>query len=629
MTEVMRVSRRNPRRWLRYAAPVLVGGACFWLLGNRLRSLDPAEVLSALGGVTPGQWLAATLATLVSFWALGRYDAVIHRHLRTGIPPRRAQSSGMAAIALAQFLGLGVLTGALARWRLLPQIGPLRAAQVTAAVSASFLVAWAVVTATACLFLARHLLPEWLALMALALCLTLPAISLFAPELRFARLRLRFPSLQAMASVCLFAAVDTCAAAMALWVLLPDPPALTAFLPVFLLALGAGLFAGTPGGLGPFELSLLALLPDLSEPGLMAAVLAFRLVYYLLPAALAGLHLLRLRAEARAPARPQVPRALPELLLDDAPRAESGVARQNGARLLRAEGAGGLCIDTPQTLTLLFDPLFGRLDHLLPGLVTAARASNRLPVVYKCSARQALQARRAGWRLIRIADEAVIDPGRFTLDGSAYRQLRRKLRNAEKAGVVVSAPDTLPLPDMARLDADWKAAHGLARGLSTGRYAPSYVARQKVYCAHQHGQLIAFVTFHANRHQLCLDLMRHGADLPDGTMHSLIAAALDEARKARLPLSLAAMPARPGHEPRWRARFRAEVARRSGGDGLTRFKDSFAPRRQPLYMAAPSRLALALAILDLALAMRRPAATREDPLPSRPPLAYDGGTLPR
>ncbi|MCA1334101.1 phosphatidylglycerol lysyltransferase domain-containing protein [Pseudooceanicola marinus] len=624
MTEVMRVARKDRTRWLRYVAPLTVGSACLWLLWNRLRTLDPDALWQSFLAVSPAQWALALVATIVSFWSLGRYDAVIHRHLRTGISARDAQRSGMSSIALAQLLGLGVVTGTLARWRLLPQLGPLRVAQVTAAVSASFLIAWAVVTALACLLLAPRLLPEWLALLGLVFFLTLPAASLFAPELRFARLRLRLPSLKAMGAITFFAAIDTYAAGLALYALLPDPPGFAAFLPVFLLALGAGLFAGTPGGVGPFELSLLALLPALPESDLFAAILAFRLVYYLLPATLAALHIFRPRPVVEAAPRRRASRRIPDLLLDHAPRAECGVARQNGARLLGCAASGALCIDTPQTLTLLFDPLSGGLGPLLPRLSAAARSSNRIPVVYKCSARQALAARKAGWQILHVADDAVIDPGALTLDGAAFRQLRRKLRNAEKAGVTTSCETELPLADLARLDAEWKALHGVARGLSTGRFAPSYVARQRVFGARIDGDLVAYITLHENQNQLCLDLMRHGADLPDGTMHALVTAAAREAARLGLPLSLAAIPARPGNEGRMMTWARAQVAARTGGMGLARFKDSFAPRYQPLYMAAPGRGALALAAADLALAMRRPARTRAQPLPTESALAYEG-----
>jgi phosphatidylglycerol lysyltransferase len=46
--------------------------------------------------------------------------------------------------------------------------------------------------------------------------------------------------------------------------------------------------------------------------------------------------------------------------------------------------------------------------------------------------------------------------------------------------------------------------------------------------------------------------------------------------------------------------------RLTGSDGLIRFKEAFAPRRKPLYLAAPTLSALTLAAVDLARAIQAP-----------------------
>lgn len=613
--------------WVRLSAPFLVGAVCLWLLAGRLTTLEPAMMWQSFNAVTLPQWLAATVATAVSFWSLGRYDAVMHRHLRTGVSEGRAQVSGITAIALSQLLGLGMLTGTLARWRLLPDLGPLRAAKVTAAVAASFLLAWAVIAALACVLLAPSLLPGWLAFCALALTFGLPLISLLFPTLRIKHWRMRMPSLQAMGAIGFFALIDTLAAAAALQVFLPDSLPFTALFPAYLLALGAGLIAGTPGGVGPFELTLLALLPQVPAVDLVAAILAFRMIYYALPALIAAAHLFRPRSHIASPPRALITRRVPEMLLQRAVRAETGIARQNNARVLASPHASALTVDTPQSLTLLFDPLQGPLTPLLPRLAAAARASNRLPLVYKCTAPHAIVARRAGWRVARIADEALIDPGEFCLAGPHHRQLRRKIRQAEKAGVAITripreGLTACLLAQLSALDRQWKQSHGEPRGLSTGRFEAGYIRQQRLYCACLDGTPIAFVSFHENSHQLCLDLMRHGAGLPGGTMHLLILRAIEDAGREALSFSLAAMPARAVREHRILSRLRARVASWSGGDGLCRFKDSFAPRRLPLYIAAPTHASLILGAIDLALTMRR-RPTQADPLSTTHEDAYE------
>ncbi len=160
---------------------------------------------------------------------------------------------------------------------------------------------------------------------------------------------------------------------------------------------------------------------------------------------------------------------------------------------------------------------------------------------------------------------------------------------------------------MTRVDAIWRARHDGARGVTMGRFTPGYVAGQRVYCAELEGRLIAFISLHTGPREWTLDLMRHGDELPDGTMHSLIRAALTDARHAGIPrVSLAAMPVQEGPEARAVAWVRRRITTRSGCAGRARFKATFAPRLEPLYAAAPTRLGLALALLDLAVAIRRP-----------------------
>jgi phosphatidylglycerol lysyltransferase len=89
----------------------------------------------------------AAAATWISFRAVAGYDLTLHRHLATGIAPDRARRAGFAAIAIGQIVGLGVVTGTLVRWRLLPELGLLGAARLSLLVAVSFLAARGVLMA--------------------------------------------------------------------------------------------------------------------------------------------------------------------------------------------------------------------------------------------------------------------------------------------------------------------------------------------------------------------------------------------------------------------------------------------------------------------------------------------------
>ncbi|MGR3567469.1 MAG: phosphatidylglycerol lysyltransferase domain-containing protein, partial [Pseudooceanicola nanhaiensis] len=197
------------QRIIRVAGPLGFGAICLMLLGDRLSGIEAQAVLSTLREVHPLQWLAALAATWVSFWAVGRYDAVVHGSLGTGIARREAMRAGAAAIALAQVLGLGVVTGALARWRMLPGLSAFDAARVSGAVALSFLAGWAVVAAAAELLLPSGIMPWAVALAILGLAAALAVLAVLRGEVRLRGRRIRLPSLPAMTTILGLTALDT------------------------------------------------------------------------------------------------------------------------------------------------------------------------------------------------------------------------------------------------------------------------------------------------------------------------------------------------------------------------------------------------------------------------------------
>lgn len=605
-----------------------------WALRHKLATLDTSAVLTALAQVSAVQWTVAALATVLSFAALARYDALIHRALGTGADPARARRAGWTAIALSQTIGFGLVSGALVRWRMLPGTSLATASKITATVAATFLAAWAVLTAHM-LLLAPVPVPglpvlavQGLALLGLALGGGLGLAALVAPGLRIGRFELRLPSLPVMGRILLLAALDTGLAAAALWALVPPEAGLSLvqLYPAFLLALGAGFVSGTPGGVGPFEVTLLSLLPGLDQAPLLAAVLAWRVIYYGLPAALA-MAVVALRPSASLPSArsrlvPPAPVQTPRIaaLVARSAQAELGLLDQGEHGVLLSEGAQGgwMVARTPQALVGLLDP-FGTPDRSLLGdLRRVARDEGRLACLYKISARTAAQARKAGWVVAPVASEVWLDPRTFRLDVPERAGLRRKLRKAQKAGLRLElAQGPLPLEAMAELAQGWSATRGGERGFSMGRFAPDYVTGQEVVLAWQGARLIGFASFHANRHEWVLDLMRPAGDAPDGTMHALVTTAIEAAAQLRLSrLSLAALPPLAETVDGPAAAIWRRAERGAGAAGLRQFKMGFAPRLSARYIAAPSRAALPLAAADIARTIHRPPPL---PIHAKPP----------
>ncbi len=561
---------------------------------QKASELDFASIFSALNAISPTQWAISIGGAVLSFWAIGRMDLVVHRIMGTGVSATVAQMSGIASVAAAQLTGFGLLTGTLARWRTLPDFTLWQVTKITGAVSAGFMGSLAVLCAVMVLLVGPDI-PGVALAAAIAVCLALCLVfvSLWRPRALF---RIRLPSLRAKASLLAFAFIDTGAAALALYILIPEaqmpPPAV--FYTVFLLALGAGLLGTTPGGVGPFEMMFLACLPGLPEAPLLAAIMGYRMVYFALPAVLAVALLIagpalgrRARREPDA-AKKADPRQSPRAHILPAARAETGLVRQGEFDLLRDSRNRPVSIvaEAGQSLIMLSDPLRTDIapETAIDTLHTAARHKFLTPCLYKCSARTARAAMQAGWWAMPVADEAILAPQDFHLDVPARRQLRRQLRKAETAGVVVTeAGARLPLDEMRRVALEWAAHRGTPRGFSMGRFDEDYVCSQRVWLARRDMDLLAFATMHEGQHERSLDLMCHTAEAPAGTMHLLVTQAIRAAQNEGCPrVSLAAVPRNLARSLPIPPVLADRIDRITGAAGLVRFKSSFAPDWEPL-----------------------------------------------
>ncbi|MEP3845082.1 MAG: phosphatidylglycerol lysyltransferase domain-containing protein [Paracoccaceae bacterium] len=583
---------------LRLFAPILVLALCLSALSQHVTHNLWQTLPATLSAVNPFFWLAALGFTTLSFWAVGRYDGVAHTHLQTGVSAAQARRGGTISIAVAQTLGFGVFTGALVRWRLLPDLTLSCALALSAFVSISFILGWMFVTAIVCLLLPA---PAWTFWPALATVLSGPVLvfCMFRwPVLRRKTLQLNLPSLRMTASIVVWSAVDLCAAGAALWILLPSDAGLSlvAFLPVYMIALGAALISNTPGGVGPFELILIGALPQISPDALMTSVVAFRLVYYAIPACIGFAFLVRpFRSHDRG-----TDYQLPALVLREAPRSEVSIILQNGGTMERTRRGAVAVWVTGQTVTALFDPIRGGMSETLKTLLRLSRTKGRWPLVYKCSAQCALAARAAGWSIIHLADDALIKTQTYTLNTPTRRTLRRKLRAVEKEGVQIVSIKTISEPEIAQINADWSERSGPARGGTMGRYDPEYLKCQFALAAKVNGQAVAFVSFFTSQNEWTLDVMRQTQDAPTGVMHALVHQTIEAAKTRGIPtVSLAATPACPDPSSAFWRYVSNQVVTRTSGPGLRQFKSAFAPTWHPRYAAAPNPIKLAIGLADI------------------------------
>lgn len=293
------------RRWAAPLATLALLGAALWLLHGELRDYHYHEVMREVWSLPTSRLLPALLFTAIAYAILPGYDAVALRYIEHPLPLTRVGFGSFIAYGLSQTLGFPLVTGGGVRYRFWSAWG-LSTTEITQAVSfAGATFTLGVVAMAGVVFLLEpaatmRLLPiPVLALRAAGvLCLAAVVAYLAWSATRREPLRVRGwvfpvpPPRLALAQL-LVAAVDWAAAGAVLYVLLPtaggaSPLGFVPFLGVFLLAQYAGLVSHVPGGVGVFEtLVVLLLRPFFPTSSTVAALVAYRVVYYLVPFALA------------------------------------------------------------------------------------------------------------------------------------------------------------------------------------------------------------------------------------------------------------------------------------------------------------------------------------------------------
>lgn len=280
-----RVARPRERRGLTVAAAALVLALGLAALHRLLGEVHLRDVRAALAGLPDGRLAAAAALTALSYALLILYDRAGLSAIGRSPPWRTTALASFLGHAVAYNLGLSLLTGASARHRIYRASGVslAEAARVGAVGSVAF---WSgVALAAGAALLARPGPERWLGPL-LAAGALLPTALRAAGVTRLGRgaVSLPLPTPAWSAALLLVSVADLAAASGALFVLAPGlgQGGFPAFFLAYALGIVVALLAHVPGGLGVFEAVMLAALPA-DRPGLFAALILYRLIYYVAP----------------------------------------------------------------------------------------------------------------------------------------------------------------------------------------------------------------------------------------------------------------------------------------------------------------------------------------------------------
>ena len=294
------------RSWRSFVLPaitLLLFLAATWAIHRELAAWTFADITAAVEAIPVDRLALAVLAGALSYAVLALYDPLALRHIGKPLPLRQAALAGFIGYAFSHAMGLPLLSGGAVRYRLYTAWG-LGAGEIGGIVAFNSLTLWLGVAAMLCLGgLAApaqvgallHLAPGATLAVAAGLGALLAGYVaagwLIRRPLTIRGWSFAWPSAPVALGQVALAVADWTLAALTLWILLP-PIGLGffAFAGIFTAACIAGVVSHVPAGLGVFEAVLLLALPDGAHaPGVAGALIAYRLIYYLLPLLVAAL----------------------------------------------------------------------------------------------------------------------------------------------------------------------------------------------------------------------------------------------------------------------------------------------------------------------------------------------------
>jgi glycosyltransferase 2 family protein len=280
------------------AVSVTVIGIACYVLFHVLRNIDTFEVIEAIKSTEPRSIALAALFVAAGYFTLTFYDLFAVRAIgRNDIPYRVNALAAFTSYSIGHNVGASVFTGGAVRYRIYSASG-LNAIEVAKICFIAGLTFWLGNAAVLGIGIASHpeaaswvdQLPPWLnRAIAIAVIVGLVAYVfwVWAQPRNVGRgpWTVVLPGGALTLLQIVIGIVDLGFCALAMYTLVPDEPNLgfVVVAVIFVSATLLGFASHSPGGLGVFDAAMLVGLWQMDKEELLAGMLLFRLLYYIVP----------------------------------------------------------------------------------------------------------------------------------------------------------------------------------------------------------------------------------------------------------------------------------------------------------------------------------------------------------
>jgi uncharacterized membrane protein YbhN (UPF0104 family) len=279
---------------------VIIGTALF-VLYRMLRGIDVAQVMVALKATDRSDVISAALFVAAGYFTLTFYDLFALRTIGANhIPYRVAALAGFTSYSVGHNVGATVFTGGAVRYRVYSAWGltAFDVAKICFIAGLTFWLGNATVLGLGIAYepeaaSAIDQLPPWFnrIIAIAALCILAGYVAWVWAKPRVigrAGWSVTLPGGPFTLLQVVIGIIDLACCALAMYVLLPDAPPIdfVRLAVVFVSATLLGFASHSPGGLGVFDAAMLVALIEYDKEQLVAGLLLFRLLYYIVPFAL-------------------------------------------------------------------------------------------------------------------------------------------------------------------------------------------------------------------------------------------------------------------------------------------------------------------------------------------------------
>jgi phosphatidylglycerol lysyltransferase len=239
-----------------------------------------------------------------------------------------------------------------------------------------------------------------------------------------------------------------------------------------------------------------------------------------------------------------------------------------------------------------------------------------VPVFYEVMEKHLDVYHDNGFSLFKLGERALVRLSDFTLTGKHRSSLRQSAQRARRAGATVEVLQH-PLSDtvwreLKRVSDDWlRSKHAAEKSFSLGAFERNYLSASPIAVVKNADGIVAFANLfpgYGTREEFSVDLIRHCASAPPGTMDLLMTTLMEYAHEQGyryFDLGLAPLSgvgdvryARPQEKL---ARLAFEYGNRFYGyKGLRSFKEKFQPEWRSAYLAYPYLTPLPGLLVDVA-----------------------------